>query len=164
MDRKTKFLTHAATIAALYFVLTLIANAAGLASGVIQVRLSEVLTIMPVFTPAAIPGLFVGCLISNALTGCLPWDIVFGSIATLIGAIGTRLLRNKHPLLYPVPPILANCIIVPFILQYVYQFEGSYFYFMLTVGIGEVIACGVLGLLLYKALNRPSVKRYIEIH
>ncbi len=163
MNRRTKYLVHAALIAALYVVLTIISNAAGLASGVIQVRISEALTILPAFTPAAIPGLFIGCLLSNTVTGCLPWDIVFGSIATLIGALGTWAVRKRNPFLYPLFPIVSNCVIIPFILQYVYQFEGSYFYFMLTVGIGEVISCGVLGLLLYKALNKPSVRRYIEL-
>ena len=88
-------LTQGAMIAALYVVLTFIANLAGLASGVIQVRLSEALTILPVFTAAAVPGLAVGCVLANLLTGCAIWDVVFGSLATLIGAVGTRLLRKK---------------------------------------------------------------------
>lgn len=88
-------LTQGAMIAALYVVLTFIANLAGLASGVIQVRLSEALTILPVFTAAAVPGLAVGCVLANLLTGCAIWDVVFGSLATLIGAVGTRLLHKK---------------------------------------------------------------------
>lgn len=88
-------LTQGAMIAALYVVLTFIANLAGLASSVIQLRLSEALTILPVFTAAAVPGLAVGCVLANLLTGCAVWDVVFGSLATLIGAIGTRLCAKK---------------------------------------------------------------------
>ena len=82
-------------IAALYVALTYLANLLGLASGAIQVRFSEALTILPVFTPAAIPGLFVGCVLSNILTGCMPLDVLFGSIATLLGAVGTYFLCGK---------------------------------------------------------------------
>ena len=98
------------------------------------------------------PGLFIGCLLSNLLTGCMPLDVVFGSLATLIGACGTYALR-KHKWLAPLPPIVANTIIVPFVLAYVYMAEGTIPFFMLTVGIGEVISCYVLGMILYKVLN-----------
>lgn len=150
--KKTLFITQAAMIAALYVVLTLVANLFGLANYAIQVRLSEALTVLPYFTPAAIPGLTVGCVLSNILTGCMPLDIVFGSLATLLGAVGTYLLR-KYKFAAPLSPVLANTLIVPFILAYVYQFEGSIPYFMLTVGIGEVISCGVLGMLLIQMLR-----------
>lgn len=159
MNKKAQYVTHAAVIAALYVVLTMIANAFGLANYAIQVRFSEALTILPFFTPAAIPGLFVGCIISNILTGCMALDTVFGSIATLIGAFGTYTIsvKLKHSktseYLAPLPPIVANTIIVPFVLAYVYKFEGSIPYFMLTVGIGEIISCGILGLILLKALK-----------
>ena len=152
-----QMLTQGAAIAALYVVLTLIANAFGLANYAIQVRFSEALTILPIFTPIAIPGLFVGCIISNILTGALPLDVVFGSIATLLGALGTYFLSKKFPekkWLAPIPPIVANTIIVPLVLAYVYQFEGSIPYFMLTVGIGEIISCGILGMILLKALEK----------
>ena len=154
------YLCKAAVIAALYVVLTLLANSLGLANYAIQVRFSEALTILPFFTPAAIPGLFVGCLLSNILTGCMVLDIVFGSIATLIGALGTYFLsktfkeKNFSKWLAPIPPILANTIIVPFVLAYVYKFEGSIPYFMLTVGIGEIISYGILGMLLLFSLNK----------
>ena len=152
-DKKVLFITQAAMIAALYVVLTLLANALGLANYAIQVRFSEALTILPFFTPAAIPGLTIGCLLSNLLTGCMPLDILFGSLATLIGAVGTYLLR-KHQWTAPLPPILANTVIVPFVLAYVYQFEGSIPYFMLTVGIGEILSCGVLGMILMGVLMK----------
>ena len=154
-DTHVTKIVQAAMIAAIYVILTFIANAFGLANYAIQVRFSEALTILPYFTSAAVPGLFVGCLLSNILTGCMPLDIVFGSLATLIGAVGTRMLR-KHKLLAPIPPILANTIIVPFILAYVYQFEGSIPYFMLTVGAGEIISCGILGMINLYALEKHA--------
>lgn len=167
-------LVQAAMIAAIYVVLTLLANSLGLANYAIQVRFSEVLTILPFFTPAAIPGLFVGCILSNILTGCLPLDVIFGSLATLLGALGTYFIGRAgrraaasaqaareqqrggsfYKLLAPVPPIFANTLIVPFVLAYVYRFEGSIPYFMLTVGIGEVISCGILGLILLFSLEK----------
>ncbi len=147
------FTVQAALIAALYVVLTLIANSLGLANYPVQIRFSEALTVLPFFTPAAIPGLFAGCLLSNLLTGCMLWDVVFGSIATLLGALGTYLMR-KNKWLAPLPPIAANTLIVPFVLTYVYRFEGSVPYFMLTVGAGEVISCGILGMLLLLVLQK----------
>lgn len=147
------FLVQAAMIAAVYVVLTYFISAFNLASGAIQVRISEALTILPVFTPAAVPGLFIGCFLANLLTGCMPLDVVFGSIATLLGALGTYALR-KNRWLAPIPPIVSNTLIVPFVLAYVYMAEGTIPFFMLTVGIGEVISCYVLGNILYTALNK----------
>lgn len=152
-NKKVLRITQAAMIAAIYVVLTVFISAFNLASGAIQVRISEALTILPVFTPAAIPGLFLGCLISNLVTGCMPLDVVFGSLATLIGACGTYALR-KHKWLAPLPPIVANTIIVPFVLRYVYLAEGTIPFFMLTVGIGEVISCYLLGSILHRVLDR----------
>ncbi|MDO4543252.1 MAG: QueT transporter family protein [Clostridia bacterium] len=154
--RNLTFLIQGAVIAALYVVLTFLSNAFGLASGVIQVRFSEALTILPFFTPAAIGGLFIGCFLSNVLSGCALYDVIFGSLATLIGAFGTYLLR-RYKWLAPLPPIAANTLIIPFILSYVYGFSGGIPYFMLTVGIGEVLSCGLLGMLLLFAL-RPHEK------
>ncbi len=152
-NQKTIKLTQAAVIAALYVVLTLLANALGLANYAIQVRFSEALTILPFFTPAAVPGLFVGCLLSNIITGCAPWDVVFGSLATLAGALGTWALR-KQKWLAPLPPIVANIIVVPLVLSYVYKLEGSLIYFAVTVGIGEIISSGLLGMTLLFALDK----------
>ena len=156
MSKSVRYLTHAAIIAALYVVLTHLSNAFGLASGVIQLRISEALTILPLFTHAAIPGLAVGCLIANLTTGCVFWDIVGGTIATLLGALGTHYIsRSKWT--GPIWPILANTIIVPFVLLFAYQVPGSYFYFALTVGIGEILSCGMLGILLAFALERTKI-------
>ena len=145
------FLAQAAIIAAIYVVLTYIAAGFNLASGAIQVRFSEALTILPFFTPAAIPGLTLGCLLSNIITGCLLPDVIFGTLATFLGALGSRALR-KNRFAVSVPPILANTIIIPFVLSYAYHIPGGIPYFMLTVGLGEVISCGVLGQILLSAL------------
>ncbi len=150
---RSLYLAQGAMIAALYVALTFLANLLGLASGVVQVRLSEALTVLPVFTPAAVPGLLVGCLLANSLTGCAVWDVVFGSLATLLGALGTRWLRGRRVLCL-LPPIAANTLIVPFVLAWVYQAEGTIPFFMLTVGAGEVLSCGVLGWLLRAALQK----------
>ena len=151
--QKIRGVAVGAVVAALYVVLTYLANMLGLASGAVQVRLSEILTVMPVFTPYAIPGLFIGCVLANILTGCALWDVVFGSLATLIGAIGTYFLR-KYNLLAVLPPILSNAIIVPFVLLFVYSLDGTYWYFLLTVGIGEIISCGIFGAILLKSLKK----------
>ena len=153
---KIKNVAFGAIVAALYVVLTYLASALGLASYAIQVRFSEALTVLPFFTPAAIPGLFVGCLLANILTGCATWDIVFGSLATLLGAIGTYLLR-KTRFAYILPPIIANTLIVPPVLMYVYALEGTYLYFTLTVCAGEIISCGILGLILKKSLEKSPL-------
>ncbi|MBO5158748.1 MAG: QueT transporter family protein [Lachnospiraceae bacterium] len=151
--KRVTFITQAAMIAAIYVVLTIFVSAFNLASGAIQVRISEALTVLPAFTPAAIPGLFIGCFISNLVSGCLPLDILFGSLATLLGACGTYLLR-KWKWAVPIPPILANVLIVPFVLAYVYHIPGGVPYFMVTVGIGEIISCGMLGIIVYNILAR----------
>lgn len=152
-DKRLLYLTQAAMIAAMYVVLTWLANLMGLANGAIQVRFSEALTILPYFTPAAVPGLFVGCLISNTITGAAVWDIVFGSLATLAGAAVTYLLRKKSKWLAPVPPVIANILVVPPVLKIVYGVSDALWYLMLTVGAGEVISCGIFGMVLLFALK-----------
>ena len=157
MKNNTLYLTQASLIAALYVVLTIISNFAGLASGVIQLRLSEMLTILPVFTPAAIPGLAVGCAVANLATGCALWDVVFGTLATTLGALGTYYIGRKYPYAGPAFPIAANALIVPKVLQVVYGAEATYWYFMLTVGIGEILSCGVLGIILDRVLKKTKI-------
>ena len=151
-NKNVTFLTQAAMIAAIYVVLTLVFRP--ISFGEIQVRIAEALTILPVFTPAAVPGVFVGCLIANIIGGGILPDIIFGSLATLIGAVLTYKLREKNVLLAPVPPIAANTIIVPFVLFYGYGINLPIPFMMLTVGVGEVLSCSVLGLVLYSALKR----------
>ncbi len=150
-DKKVLFLVHAAAIAAVYVVLTLVFAPFGF--GEIQVRISEALTVLPYFTPAAIPGLFVGCLIGNTVGGAIPIDIICGSIATLIGALITYRLRSYRRLA-PVGPIAANTVIVPFVLRFGYGVPLPIPFMMLTVGIGEVISCGIIGMVVLTALER----------
>ena len=151
-SKKLVFICQA-VIAALYVVLTYVFSA--FASGVIQVRVSEALTILPAFTPAAIPGLVIGCLLSNTLTGCVLLDIIFGSVATLIGALGSYALR-RHTWLVPIPPIVSNMIIVPFVLRYAYGATDAFPFMIATVGAGEIISCYLLGMLLYGALKKMN--------
>ena len=151
---RTLYLAYAGLIAALYVALTYASAAFGLASGAVQLRLSEILTVLPYFAPAAVPGLFVGCLLANVLTGCAVWDVVFGSLATLVGALVTRTLRKKSRFLAPVGPIAANTLIVPLVLRHVYGVPGSLPYLALTIFIGEFAACGILGMALLLALQK----------
>ena len=151
-NKKALFITQAAVIAALYVVLVVIFNY--ISFGPIQCRVAEALTILPYFTPAAIPGLFIGCILANVIGGAVIWDIIFGSIATLIGAVFTYLLRKKSKFLAPLPPVLANTIIVPWVLKYAYGAEEMVWFMAVTVGIGEILACYVLGMILLFALNK----------
>ena len=152
-SKKLVFICQAAVIAALYVVLTYVFSA--FASGVIQVRVSEALTILPAFTPAAIPGLVIGCLLSNTLTGCVLLDIIFGSVASLIGALGSYALR-RHTWLVPIPPIVSNMIIVPFVLRFAYGATDAFPFMIATVGAGEIISCYLLGMILYGALKKVN--------
>lgn len=167
-NKKVLFVTQAAMIAAVYIVLTYFVSAFNLASGAIQVRISEALTILPYFTPAAIPGLFIGCLLSNLLTGSMLLDVIFGSLATLLGALGTYALR-QHKFLLTLPPVLSNAIIVPLLLKFVYFPDVAYhihgidvtiLFYMVTVGIGEIISVCLLGSLLLRLLS--PYRQYIE--
>lgn len=164
-NKKVLYLSQAAMIAALYVVLTMLANYLGLASGSIQVRFSEALTILPFFTPVAVPGLYIGCLIANIVTGAALPDIIFGPLATLIGALGTWWLGKTAASrpgekreevckwLSPLPPIFANGVIIPPVLKYAYGIVPVWFS-AVTVTAGEIISCGIFGLLLLFALQR----------
>ena len=151
-NKNITFMTQAAMIAAIYVVLTYVF--APFSFGEVQVRIAEALTILPVFTPAAIPGLFVGCLIGNTIGGAVLPDIICGSLATLIGAFFTYKLREQRFFLMPLPPVIANVLIVPFVLRFAYGVALPIPFMMLTVGIGEIISCGVLGFILYSALKK----------
>ena len=154
---KTLYLCQAALIAALYVVLTYVARLFGLDSGVIQLRFSEALCILPIFLPAAVPGLYIGCLISNLLVGAIWMDVLVGPIATLIGALGTYALR-RHVWLAPLPPILANTLLIPPVLAFGYGAEQSIPFLMLTVGIGEILSVYVCGMLLYFAIAKRNLR------
>lgn len=164
MNKKKKkgvlYLTRGAMIAACYVVLTYVANLFGLANGAIQFRISEALCILPVFLPEAVPGLFIGCLISNLITAGNPFDVVFGALATLIGAYGAWLLRklpNKLLWLATLPTVLANMLIVPPVLIFAYGAEDAYLWLVLTVGIGEIVCAAIGGTVLGYALKKAKI-------
>ena len=150
-NRHLYLMVYGAAIAAIYVALTMSFSA--ISFGPVQFRISEALCILPFFTPAAIPGLFIGCFLSNLLCGAAVMDVVFGSIATLIGAVGSYCLRHNKWMVC-VPPILANAIIVPWVLRYAYGSTDLIPVAMVTVGIGEILAIGVLGNLLLVTLDR----------
>ena len=155
-NKKVLFLTQAAMIAAIYVVLTIVFQP--FSFGQVQVRIAEALTILPMFTPAAIPGLYIGCMIGNILGGSILPDIIWGSFATLIGAVFTYLLRKQSRYLAILPPIISNTVIVPLVLRYAYGIVLPIPLMMLTVGIGEVISCGVLGIIIHSALRKYQYK------
>ncbi|MBR2701860.1 MAG: QueT transporter family protein [Erysipelotrichaceae bacterium] len=142
-------MAQGALIAVLYATLTVIF--APISFGPVQVRIAEALTILPMFTLAAIPGLFIGCIIANLFGGAIIWDVIFGTLATLIGAAGGYRLRNNRWLV-PIPTIIANGIIVPFVLKYGYGMDMPIILMMFYVSVGEIIGCYVLGEMLASAL------------
>ena len=157
-----RYTARGAVIAALYVVLTAFSAMLGLSSGVIQLRVSEALCILPIFMPEAVPALFVGCLLSNLLvSGGVIWDVIFGSIATLLAALGTRALRNlpkKLLWLAALPPVISNAVIVPFVLIYAYGVPDTYWFIMLTVAIGEMLSVGVFGSLFYFGIKKSKLQ------
>lgn len=164
-----RFVATAGIIAALYCVATLVSTLCGLSSGVIQIRISEAFCVLPVFTPAAIPGLFVGCLVSNLISGCHPLDVVFGSLATLVGAVGAWAL-SKLPLkdgfprglLATLPNVVANTVVVPLVLKAVYGIGDALPYIFACVGAGEIASGAFLGTLLYLALYKRKNQLFRE--
>jgi uncharacterized membrane protein len=155
-SKKTQFITEAAVIAAIYTVLVLVFQP--ISYGPIQFRIAEALTILPYFTPAAVPGVTLGCFLSAVFTGADVLDMVFGSLVTLIAAILSYRLR-RFKFLVPLPPIIANALIIPWVLRYAYDIPDAIPYMMLTVGIGELLSVGILGTMLLFVLDK--VKRLI---
>ncbi|MBE6542200.1 MAG: QueT transporter family protein [Ruminococcaceae bacterium] len=150
----TKFISRSAMIAALYVALTMISAAFGLSSGIIQVRISEALCVLPIYTFAAVPGVTVGCLVSNIIYGGTVFDIALGTLATLLGSLAAYFLR-KIPYISSIPTIISNTLIIPCVLILSGLGGWEMFpYFALTVGIGEVISCGVFGTLIIIYLEK----------
>ena len=149
--KSSLYLAQGAVIAALYVALTV--PFAAISFGPVQFRISEALVILPVFTPAAIPGVTIGCFLSNLMAGAPVMDIVCGPAATLIGAVFTYLLR-EHKFAAWIPPVISNGLIVPWVLKFAYGSTDLVPFMMLTVGLGEVLAVGVLGNLLMAVLEK----------
>jgi len=153
--RRVRFICLAALIAAMYVALTYLSMALGLDKNAIQVRFSEILIVLAFLTPAAIPGLYVGCLLANILTACAPLDILLGPVATLIGAVGAYLLgrmKNKRVARYlcTIPNIIANTVIVTVVCYVCYTAPDAQSlsiipFYATTIAIGEIISCGILG-------------------
>ena len=144
-------LTRGALIAALYTAITLLL--APVSYGAVQLRAAEAMTLLPALFPEAIPGLFVGCLLSNLLGGAQMLDVVFGSLATLLAALATRLLRDR-PVLAALPPVLFNGLIVGVLVHYLYAPEIALPWCVVYVAAGQAAACYVLGLPLLAAVRR----------
>ena len=172
--KNVRFLTQAAMIAALYAVLTYAAAAVNLAYGAVQFRFSEALTVLPVFTPAAIPGLAVGCFLANlgSPLGLVDW--IFGTGATLLAAVGTWMARKIQikgvPVLAPLPPVIANVVLVGFELSCLSSAGtfalGNFTWAAfgasaLSVGIGELVICYALGLPLLLALRKTGASQLL---
>ena len=144
-------------IAAFYVVLTVLSSLLGIANGPVQVRLSEALCILPALTPAAAPGLFVGCFLANIITGCPLPDVVAGSLTTLLAAWLTRVLSQKlpgKPVLWTLPPVLLNTVVVTVLLVTIYGYSVPWYLLAAGVFLGELISCTGLGLLLLKLLRK----------
>ncbi len=141
------FIARAAIIAAMYAALTILLEP--ISYGLIQFRISEALSILPFFTPAAIPGLFVGCIIANLLGPYGVLDIVIGSFATLAAAIMTYKIKDKY--LAPIPAIVVNALVVGPLVAYYCSFP--FYSGILYVGIGQIGVCYFLGLPLLFALT-----------
>ncbi len=153
-----RYVTLSATIAALYVVLTLISAAFGLSSGAIQLRISEALCVLVALTPAAIPGLTIGCLISNLVASANILDIIFGTLATFLGALGGYYLRKKKWLI-TLPTLLSNVIIVPLVIVYGFGVKDMALPLVaLTVGIGEFLSATVFGTGLLLILQKYNFK------
>ena len=166
--KQVRFICLAAMIAAMYVALTYLSMALGLDKNAIQIRFSEMLIALAFVTPAAIPGLYVGCLLANILTGCAPLDILLGPIATLIGSGGAYLIgriKNKKIArwLFTIPNIIANIIIVTVVCYFCYtapaaQNASIIPFYAATIALGEIISCGLFGSVLLfgseKALRR----------
>ena len=157
-DKQIKYITNGASIATMYVVLTYFSSIMGLASGAIQIRLSEGLVAMLYLTPAAIPGLTIGCLLANILTGCCLLDCAFGTFATFIGAYLGFMLRKKAKWLIPLPTVISNSIIVPFVLIYGYGINSPYYVLASSVCFGEIISAGVVGLIILGAILHIGYK------
>ncbi|MBQ4036607.1 MAG: QueT transporter family protein [Clostridia bacterium] len=150
--KQIRYWTVAAIIAALYAALTALSSVLGLSIGIFELRFSEALCILPVFTPAAVPGLFGGCLLSSLLLGANVFDVILGSLATLLGALGTLALRERGFLAF-LPPLFWNTLLVPPVLYFAYGLTAlPYPLLLLSFLGGEALSAGGLGFLLKKGL------------
>ena len=159
------YTTRGAMVGALYVAVTWLCSVLGLSSGVIQFRISEAMCILPIFMPEAVPGLYIGCMISNLIAGSNVLDVILGSLATLIGAIGARYMRRLPEKLIwcsTLPTVIANILIVPAVLILAYGAEDAYFFIALTVGIGETVCATGCGTALYYLIKRSGIIKSVD--
>lgn len=149
--KTSTFWVQAAVIGSLYAALTLLL--APISYGVMQVRIAEALTVLAMFTPAAIPGLAVGCFFANFLGPNGIFDAFIGTFATVLGALGTYKLRNRF-YWAPLPTVISNAVIIGLMLYYIYGVPFSPLYCIFWVGLGEFIACYAAGLPLARFLQK----------
>lgn len=155
---KTRFLVQAAVIAAIYVVLTLVFAPISYGESLIEFRISEMLTVLPFFTPAAIPGLFLGVIISNLFSPVGAIDVVLGSLATLLAAWLSYKMPKKA--LVPIPPIVVNGLVIGPMLHYVYNLP--LLLSILSVTVGEVVTCYGLGMVLLLVLDKYKKYLFME--
>ncbi len=153
---KLRYMTRAAVIATVYVVVTYLLRP--ISYGVIQVRVSEALTLLPLIDPAAIPGLFIGCLVANILGGMGLWDIYLGSLITLVSAYITSKMPN--PVLGALPPIVFNALGVAFYLSFL--FHMPYGVTALYIGVGQLVSVAGLGIPLYYFIQKTSLKDFFD--
>ncbi len=154
-----RYISRSAAIAVIYASLAYVS--APLQIFFFQFRLSEAMCILPIFMPEAIPGLFIGCMLANYLSGAVVFDIIFGSLATLLGAFGAYVLRRlpeKLMWLTTLPTVIANAVIVPFVIMYAYGSPESYAFLAVTVAVGEIVTASLLGSLFYYRF-KPTLER-----
>ncbi len=169
----TMFLTQSAVIAAIYVVLTLALQP--ISFGTIQFRVSEMLCVLPLFSFTGVVGVTIGCLLGNILGGAALPDIIFGTLATLIGAVGThylcctmkngqreRSLSIADRIKAVLPPIISNMLIIPLVLKFAYGMADAVWFMVITVGVGEILAVGVLGNILLTILYPYSQKLFLN--
>lgn len=159
-----KAITISAMIAALYVVLSYICESLGLLRYAVQLRIPEALCVLCAFTPYAIPGMTLGCFLTNLLTGCAAIDIIVGPIATFLGAVCGRIIASKmkhSPLslcLATIPTFLFNTLLMPPVIMYAYGSEYALPLVFVTVGAGELISAVILGTLFGVALNKSAFR------
>lgn len=175
-SKKVRFMAVSAVIAAMYAGLTYRAAAVNLAYGPVQFRFSEALTVLPAFTPAAVPGLALGCFIANLTSPFGAVDWVFGTLASFVAAVGTLALSRVRfkgvPWLAPLPPVIANAVIVGLelccfsdagVFSWGNASLGGFLAGAFSVGIGELVVCYALGVPLMIALQKTGLDKLMAM-
>ena len=156
---KIRSMVRAGLIAAVYTALCLVLHPISFGFGGVELRVSEALTLMPVLTASAVPGLFVGCLLANLLGGATVLDVVFGSLTTLLAALLTRKWRDR-PLLAALPPVVMNAVVIGTLLRYAYGVAMPLWLCMVSIGLGQAVACYAIGLPLMRMFRRMPEKYF----